>query len=41
MDIEKDAAICPICGYEFPEPSRSTGIVALLMILLLLLWLIF
>jgi len=38
VQIDKNAAVCPICGYEFPRPSRFTQIMVWLMILLLVIW---
>lgn len=40
LDVDAPEEICPFCGYEFPQQSRSVGIVVWLMILLLLLWVI-
>jgi RNA polymerase subunit RPABC4/transcription elongation factor Spt4 len=41
VQVDADAEICPICGYEFPKQSLSITIMAWLMILLLIWWLIF
>ncbi|WP_148899602.1 zinc ribbon domain-containing protein [Fodinibius salinus] len=41
VQIDKDANICPICGYEFPTQPLSVKIVACLMIVLLVWWLVF
>lgn len=38
--LESDPAeeVCPFCGYEFPEPSKSLGWAAWLFLFLLLSW---
>ena len=41
MEIEEDARVCPICGYEFPRQPLSVQIMAWLMILLLIWWFVF
>ncbi len=43
MEGDAEAAECPFCGYEFPEPKTGVGAVAWLMAALLvipLLWLL-
>jgi len=38
MEVDKDAEVCPICGYEFPHNPLSLKIAAIIMIILLLLY---
>jgi hypothetical protein len=41
MDVEKDANVCPVCGYEFPKQSLSLQIAVWLFIALMLFWILF
>lgn len=41
MEVDRDAEICPICGYEFPQQPTSIKVMAWIMVILLLLWLVF
>lgn len=41
MEVDGDAEVCPICGYEFPKQSKATQILAWIMILLIIWWLVF
>jgi len=41
MDVEKEADVCPICGYEFPKQSLSLQIAVWLFIALMLFWILF
>ncbi len=34
VDIDKNAEICPVCGYEFPRQKSAFKWVALLLIIL-------
>ena len=38
MEVDADAEVCPICGYEFPRQPLSVKIAAWVMIVLLLIW---
>lgn len=38
MEVDADAEMCPICGYEFPRRRPGVQIAAWIMILLMLLW---
>ncbi|MDH5380140.1 MAG: hypothetical protein OEW75_04760 [Cyclobacteriaceae bacterium] len=39
MDVDAKADYCPVCGYEFPQQSKITQwIVIILVIFLLYLW---
>ncbi len=38
IEVDADAEICPICGYEFPRQPKHIQIAAWVMIILLLLW---
>lgn len=42
MPVDKDAEVCPICGYEFPSQPLSVQVMAVIMIILLLFfWVLF
>jgi hypothetical protein len=41
MPVDKNADICPICGYDFPKQPLSLKLGAWLLIILMLLWLFF
>jgi RNA polymerase subunit RPABC4/transcription elongation factor Spt4 len=41
IEVDRDAEVCPICGYEFPEESAAMKWAAWIMIVLILLWLLF
>lgn len=41
VQVDDDAEICPICGYEFPRQSAGVKIMAWVMIILLIVWLVF
>lgn len=40
MEVDGDAEVCPICGYEFPKTSTGVKIMAWVMIILMILWFI-
>lgn len=40
MDIDEDAAACPICGYEFTRPGGTTRWVAIGLLVLIVGYLI-
>ncbi len=33
MMVDKDAEVCPICGYEFPHTSKTFTIVIIIMLI--------
>ncbi len=37
MSVEAEAEVCPVCGYEFPEPRTGVSPMAWLMAALLIL----
>ncbi len=41
IDVDKNEDVCPICGYDFPEQSKSFKYAVWLLIVLMLLWLLF
>lgn len=41
VEVDADAEVCPICGYEFPKQSPAVKIMAWVLIFLLLVWLVF
>jgi RNA polymerase subunit RPABC4/transcription elongation factor Spt4 len=41
MEVDAGSKVCPICGYEFTQPSAVAKWVAILLVLLFLLYLIF
>lgn len=41
MEVDREAEVCPICGYEFPQQSASVKVMVWVMVILLLLWLVF
>lgn len=41
MDVDAEADICPICGYEFPKQPLSLKIAVWLFIALMLFWVFF
>ncbi len=42
VEVDADAEVCPICGYEFPSQPLHIQIAAWIMIALLLLyWVVF
>lgn len=41
VEIDADAEVCPICGYDFPKRSKGIQIMAWLMIILMIWWFIF
>jgi hypothetical protein len=41
VEIDANAEVCPICGYEFPQQSLTVKILVWVMIILLVLWLVF
>jgi len=41
MEVNADAEVCPICGYEFPQQSKAMQVLVWIMIILLVLWLVF
>lgn len=41
MEVDNDAEVGPICGYEFPKQSLSFKIGIWILILLILMWLVF
>lgn len=41
METDSRDQVCPVCGYEFPEQSKSAQIAAWVFIVLILLWLLF
>lgn len=41
VEVDADAEVCPICGYDFPQRSKAVKYSAWLMIILILLWMIF
>ncbi|HLR32775.1 MAG TPA: zinc ribbon domain-containing protein [Fodinibius sp.] len=38
MMVDRDAEVCPICGYEFPKQSKGLQIMVWIMIILLVLY---
>lgn len=40
MEVDNDAEVCPICGYEFPRQPLGTKIMVWVMVALLLAWLL-
>lgn len=40
MEVDADAEVCPICGYEFPKQPKTLQIMVWVMIVLLLAWLL-
>lgn len=40
MEVNSDAEVCPICGYEFPRQPLSLQIMVWVMVALLLIWLL-
>ncbi|NGP87602.1 zinc ribbon domain-containing protein [Fodinibius halophilus] len=40
VQVDGDAEVCPICGYEFPSQPLYLQIMVWIMILLLFFWLI-
>jgi RNA polymerase subunit RPABC4/transcription elongation factor Spt4 len=40
MEIDYKEAICPICGYEFPQTSKTVKWVAILLLVVTLLYFI-
>ena len=34
MEVEKQAQVCPICGYEFPQQKSTIRWIALVMLIL-------
>ena len=38
VEIDEEAEICPICGYEFPKQSKTVQIMVWVMIILLIFW---
>lgn len=38
MPVDKNAQVCPICGYEFPKQRKSVQIAAIIMLILMLLY---
>lgn len=38
MEVDKNADVCPICGYEFPRQPLSFKIGVWILIFLLLVW---
>lgn len=41
VEVNSEAEVCPICGYEFPRQSKSIQIMAWVMVVLIILWLVF
>ncbi len=41
VDVDADADVCPICGYEFPKQSLALKIGVFVLIALLVWWLVF
>ncbi len=41
VEIDDDADVCPICGYELPKQPAGVRIMAWFMIILLIWWFIF
>lgn len=41
MEVDADADVCPICGYEFPRQPTGVQIMAWVMVALMILWLVF
>jgi RNA polymerase subunit RPABC4/transcription elongation factor Spt4 len=40
MEVDKDAAACPICGYEFSHSGGATRWVAIALLILILIYLL-
>lgn len=40
VEIDADAGVCTICGYEFPKQSKTMQVMTWIMIILLIIWLI-
>ncbi|MCW9707134.1 zinc ribbon domain-containing protein [Fodinibius salsisoli] len=36
MMVDRDAEVCPICGYEFPQQSTGMQVMVWVMIILLI-----
>lgn len=36
LDVNRDAEICPYCGYEFPQQKAGLKYIAILIVLLML-----
>ncbi|HEX6981334.1 MAG TPA: zinc ribbon domain-containing protein [Balneolaceae bacterium] len=41
VEVDADAEVCPICGYEFPRQSTAVKIAVWVMIALMLIWFFF
>jgi RNA polymerase subunit RPABC4/transcription elongation factor Spt4 len=41
VEVDANAEVCPICGYEFPRQSWILRITVFVMIALLIWWLVF
>jgi len=41
MEVPRDAKVCPICGYEFPQGNKFFSLIVILMLILILLYFIF
>lgn len=41
VDVDADADVCPICGYDFPRQPLSLKIAVWVFIGLMLLWVLF
>jgi len=40
MEVDTDAEVCPICGYEFPKQSTAMKVMVWVMMILLLAWML-
>ena len=40
VEVNAEAEVCPICGYEFPKQSFAMKLAVWLMIILIILWLV-
>jgi RNA polymerase subunit RPABC4/transcription elongation factor Spt4 len=38
MEIDKEASVCPVCGYEFPSSNKGYAWIAILLVILILIW---
>ncbi len=41
MEVDDKGKECPVCGYEFPDYSKTFKLVALILVLLFLLMFLF
>ncbi len=38
MEVDSDHEECPVCGYEFPDHSKTFKLIAILLVLIFLLF---